>query len=233
MDQFRWPVCTGALAWVSRFFYEHDDVDFLYGDAEIVDHTGNFVMHRKELPVDQTMGNLIGWGIVEYPNQLPLAEKRAGYGRVVRRELELCYGCWILAARFAELQNGTRRPVVWHVSGITRCQDGTSVSGGPPLRVRNWKACCDNLTASYRWVGLSHIDTPPWYGRRIDWSGFFSGWRGDIILGVIPQIGWCETGNFRTGAMPTPASEVSLNTKYQYCERLHVRGHLFAWSDCL
>lgn len=54
----------GALAFVADTFASYPEVDLLYGDAEIIDASGKFIMHRKELPIDPSMGNLIGWGLL-------------------------------------------------------------------------------------------------------------------------------------------------------------------------
>jgi glycosyltransferase involved in cell wall biosynthesis len=53
-----------AFSAVRDFFQQNPEVDMVYGDAEIIDSTGNFIMHRKELAFDKTMARLIGFGIL-------------------------------------------------------------------------------------------------------------------------------------------------------------------------
>ena len=54
----------GTLAAVAKFFSERADVDMLYGDANIIDHDGRFLFHKKALPFDRLMGICIGYGLL-------------------------------------------------------------------------------------------------------------------------------------------------------------------------
>lgn len=54
----------GTLARVADHVIRHPSTMFLYGDAEIIDSQGHFLMYRKELPADKTMGNLLSWGLL-------------------------------------------------------------------------------------------------------------------------------------------------------------------------
>lgn len=71
--------CTGDIvAWINSddiylpntfnfivdYFIDHPEIDFVYGDAKIIDANGSFIMHRKEVPFDRTMGLLIGFGFL-------------------------------------------------------------------------------------------------------------------------------------------------------------------------
>lgn len=54
----------GAFRFVAQFFVDNPQIDMVYGDAEIIDGAGSFIMHRKELPFDITMARLISFGIL-------------------------------------------------------------------------------------------------------------------------------------------------------------------------
>lgn len=54
----------GTFSFIADFFANNPDVDLVYGDAEIIDETGKFLMHRKELSTDYLMGFLVGWGFL-------------------------------------------------------------------------------------------------------------------------------------------------------------------------
>jgi glycosyltransferase involved in cell wall biosynthesis len=53
-----------AFFLVADYFKNHPEIDMVYGDAEIIDKSGKFIMHRKELDFDRTMGRLVGFGIL-------------------------------------------------------------------------------------------------------------------------------------------------------------------------
>lgn len=53
-----------TFATVAEFFCDRPDVDMIFGDANIIDHEGHFLFHKKALPFDRLMGICIGFGLL-------------------------------------------------------------------------------------------------------------------------------------------------------------------------
>lgn len=59
--------CPGTLQNVAQVFAEHSDVDFVYGDYDIIDESGGLLLHKKEIAFDWNI-MLCGLNYIAQPN---------------------------------------------------------------------------------------------------------------------------------------------------------------------
>jgi glycosyltransferase involved in cell wall biosynthesis len=132
----------GVLTQVAEFFYQHPEIDIVYGDYHLIDPTGRLLLTRREIPFDY---NILLYGL-NYIGQPTVFFRRHVFDRAGYLDENLYYGLdWEYWLRLATC--GCKFAHIPHFLAATRWQPQAKTLVAPPqmyaehqvIRDRYWQ----------------------------------------------------------------------------------------------